>query len=745
MEPSNPSVLTDMPELSLTNMNDSQVQALRQQLQSDISDLISEKSFEMELQKRKILYNRVMDALHNRDKSPRVDPVEKLPSDIMAEIILYMSDHSDFILDLLDLTLVSKKWRAFILSEPFLWNHIDLYNRHDSHAILSLQVHFSGRLPLQIEFYLPWILAYPELLHPVLLNHRSRIESIEFRPVYTVAFRNTDNNDQRLWKVLGGLGSLPNLRRIVNSWINRGEYYNVKRVLDTYPSLVKITGIPFTIADLQASKDRLDISQFMTSDDIEISLPILETKKELRKVSLLTAYSEPQQEGPTSEEYTKQSTSTHQLGWTELMYSSYPHQIPLSFLRRVLSLARLDVSITIDGLNTIITTIHQLQNLDDVKLDIVIDNNSTLSVPVDLSSNPSVRRLDTTATCSETALSSQGIENQGSFMAGDCLADILLRIMPNVDELTLMFYHTSSPFPLPIFEERFSGTNLVLILHPGSTGASDRILLHPSTQKVQLSCDRDVACLLSSEQVKHLCVDEAPLGKDMIKGLDLRLDLDDWPALDNLQIHEDVVEWGKSSLAFLRFITIGINKNRPRGNGITSFIRHLACHTISYPSLEGISLGGCPEWDILMIMLERRNLLQELGIKRITRFGLRSPCSSEILRIINTLLQGKWADRPSNRDLSLVGNAEIFLDLELPGCYLCHRGLRFCDAEVEDFPDEYDPEALMGELPAYPDNEDDILSTWDERFVSVRMGGYHRRGFKVERGWGWVAEVAVEK
>ncbi|PVF92174.1 hypothetical protein CPB86DRAFT_681094, partial [Serendipita vermifera] len=95
---------------------------------------------------------------------------------------------------------------------------------------------------------------------------------------------------------------------------------------------------------------------------------------------------------------------------------------------------------------------------------------------------------------------------------------------------------------------------------------------------------------------------------------------------------------------------------------ITSFIRHLACHPTSYPSLEGITLGGCPEWDILMIMLERRNLLQEPGIKRITRFRLDSPCSSEILRIINTLLQGKWPHRPSNRDLSLVGNAEIFLD-----------------------------------------------------------------------------------
>ncbi|PVF93201.1 hypothetical protein CPB86DRAFT_128587 [Serendipita vermifera] len=328
MEHSDSNDLTDMPDSNLTNMDDSQVQALRQQLQRDISDLISEDRLEIELQRKKVLYNQIMDGLHERHRSPRVDPAEKLPSDIMAEIVLYISDDSDFIPDLLVLTLVSKRWRAFILSEPLLWNYLHFDNRHDLLAILSVQIHLSARLPLQIELNFPEIFKYLEALRPILLNHRDRIGCIEFYPEYIFGLGVTDGNDTNLWKFLAGLGSLPNLRRIGNSWIPRGDKYNIKRLLDNYSSLRRITSIPFTIEDLQAAKDRLEITHFMTSDSIEAILPILETKKGLRKVTFLTAHSRSREKGLLSEECVNQPTSTHQLGWTELVYDNIEHFNP---------------------------------------------------------------------------------------------------------------------------------------------------------------------------------------------------------------------------------------------------------------------------------------------------------------------------------------------------------------------------------------------------------------------------------
>ncbi|PVF91705.1 hypothetical protein CPB86DRAFT_680614, partial [Serendipita vermifera] len=91
----------------------------------------------------------------------------------------------------------------------------------------------------------------------------------------------------------------------------------------------------------------------------------------------------------------------------------------------------------------------------------------------------------------------------------------------------------------------------------------------------------------------------------------------------------------------------------------------IACHPESYPSLEHIVLMGCPEWDILMIMLERRNLLSCSSIKRITRLDIKGAYSPKFCSILCNLLKCKWPERPSNRDLSLAGNAEMILDLSL--------------------------------------------------------------------------------
>ncbi|PVF91242.1 hypothetical protein CPB86DRAFT_688482, partial [Serendipita vermifera] len=91
----------------------------------------------------------------------------------------------------------------------------------------------------------------------------------------------------------------------------------------------------------------------------------------------------------------------------------------------------------------------------------------------------------------------------------------------------------------------------------------------------------------------------------------------------------------------------------------------IACRPESYPSLEEITLHGILEYDILMIMLERRNLLTGSSIKKITKLHLIKPYPSQICLILLTLLECKWIERPRNRELSLAGNAEIILDLSL--------------------------------------------------------------------------------
>lgn len=62
----------------------------------------------------------------------------------------------------------------------------------------------------------------------------------------------------------------------------------------------------------------------------------------------------------------------------------------------------------------------------------------------------------------------------------------------------------------------------------------------------------------------------------------------------------------------------------------------------------------------------------------------------------------------------MAGNAEIILDLSLPGCYLCHKPLRPCKSFVKPYwqpePD-YDEKVFLARLHKYPDSEDEILNT----------------------------------
>ncbi|PVF96811.1 hypothetical protein CPB86DRAFT_798612 [Serendipita vermifera] len=198
------------------------------------------------------------------------------------------------------------------------------------------------------------------------------------------------------------------------------------------------------------------------------------------------------------------------------------------------------------------------------------------------------------------------------------------------------------------------------------------------------------------------------------------IDLDLWPSLESIQIGDAMVQWSKFSLVLLRKVTIYEPTHLLAHNACTAFLRDIAFNPESYPSLEEITLQGFFEWDILMIMLERRNLLTGSSIKKIAKLDIYCPCPSQLYSILCTLLKCKWPERPSNKELSLAGNAEIILDLSLPGCYWCHRMFRPCKLPVESHnPSDADLERHLSleRLMQYPDNDDEILATWATRAI----------------------------
>src|SRR6202000_2481559 len=85
----------------------------------------------------------------------------------------------------------------------------------------------------------------------------------------------------------------------------------------------------------------------------------------------------------------------------------------------------------------------------------------------------------------------------------------------------------------------------------------------------------------------------------------------------------------------------------------TTFCLSVLYFPDSCPLLEEVELTGFVEWDILVLMLERRNFCT-MPVKKIhsLKLPLRPP---HLDGVISSLLDGKFTERPSNEDLSTEG------------------------------------------------------------------------------------------
>ncbi|KIM33844.1 hypothetical protein M408DRAFT_325427 [Serendipita vermifera MAFF 305830] len=148
------------------------------------------------------------------------------------------------------------------------------------------------------------------------------------------------------------------------------------------------------------------------------------------------------------------------------------------------------------------------------------------------------------------------------------------------------------------------------------------------------------------------------------------------------------------------------------GTGVTSVCQQLALYPWACPALHTLTFGLCPEWDILFITVERRNIFSHQDISKFRSITLPVSIPAALGDHVRNLLRGRRVKRPSNYDLSLVGNARIALDSSLPGCMMCHRQLVACETAT------YlgQPVETAIKLPSkYPDSETEILATWRGR------------------------------
>jgi hypothetical protein len=672
---------TESSPAPFSGLEETQLSKLRWSPQNEISLILKEKKDECLRQERVSSYNQVVDTLHRRELSRRIDPIGRLPHEIITNILLDVSTTYYYwhptrdLEEILPLTMVSKRWQRFILSEPLFWNIISLDTKYDRNALISLQLHLSQDLPLTVQVNLP--LERWDSIRPELTRHRDRIETIrvvEILDAHGQDVMKLTANEFR--KFLDDIGPLSNLRRLGGTHAHFSRLYDVKEIFTRFESLVSMPGVPFTSDNLRVFKNRLGIEEVTTYDDFDSILHTIQIFPDIKKVTILSDITGTRSQDSNHQEPRIDFGPASSLNWKDFRLLRHSNAF-LTLMYRLSSLVSLEIRPDLKGLCDIARNLHHLSKLFHIGIAISSFSQQIAPISSGLLPNLSVRSLGVNVYLppffspgeSHSKIPDHAVLNIHE------TPQMMLRLMPNAEKFNLEFRGIGplQPFVLSQAINCFKGKEL-RIWTCGGILSREEVQAPPSVQRLSIISNDYLACSLSSNSVTYLSFIRSSSQVNISGNHERQIvDLDCWPSLERIGIANSMVEWRKHSSAFLREVTIwdtqppnaDTTSDVKASHSVTSFIKELACRPDSYPSLEEITMIECPEWDILVIMLERRNLLTGPLVKRISNICMPSLYPPSILRIICGLLAGRWTERPSNRDLSLSGNVEIILDLSL--------------------------------------------------------------------------------
>jgi hypothetical protein len=120
----------------------------------------------------------------------------------------------------------------------------------------------------------------------------------------------------------------------------------------------------------------------------------------------------------------------------------------------------------------------------------------------------------------------------------------------------------------------------------------------------------------------------------------LAIEPQDFKVLERLSITFLGPRGGLQFLDHPSLIELTISTKLPTFRQGINFCASLVCHPSRYPRLEQINLDTFPEWDILYVLLRRRNLFQGPTVSRIKSLGLAS-INPRIQHLFGSLLAGR--------------------------------------------------------------------------------------------------------
>ncbi|CAG7849129.1 SubName: Full=Uncharacterized protein {ECO:0000313/EMBL:CCA75980.1} [Serendipita indica DSM 11827] len=616
-----------------------------------------------------------------RDKDPRRS-IERLPNEILIAIIQKAAwvGYRGYHRELLVLTLVNHRWAQLILQTQSFWSRISLEeNTEDLEAMTAVILELSGDCSLDLTYC-----AESDIIRKVahlIQPHIHRVAHLQLLWQYHNPARNLTTDPFFPHTVF------PSLREITTHYIPPESillWFLHHKAWSPYNYVIE--GDCFYI-NLKVREESL--VSFHSNMLSMAAVQRLEDIMTLQDVGIFGPYEASGDSSIIIEE------RRHLLGWEKLFISNFPWKGVRGILGRCTALVSLTL-MNIDKTATpeLVEILSRLIFLEDLSIDLY--GHTALETSAISSGHDNYKTRIRTINLSLTS----DISNVE--ITGDILP-LLLRMSPRLESLSLTRCRANK---LDFAEiDKLKDLRKLQLDGCESTfepNTTRHILACPKLEMVWIAGSIDALNSLGSTSTSKL--DYGPLMMESSPIIEITGR--DWPSLRSLSLHmNSVMVYGLDALRQLSL---------SRQPLVTDMIHYLAMHPNELPLLETLILQTCPEWDILFILLEKRLLTQTQGVKPIENLIFHRLIPKRIKHSLALLLAGHVVSRPSNYELSMQGNLGIFLDADIPGCVECHRYLYPCELKVLHTSPVWSEPTID-----YPSGVDEILRTWDIRYVQV--------------------------
>ncbi|KIM21774.1 hypothetical protein M408DRAFT_29287 [Serendipita vermifera MAFF 305830] len=637
-------------------------------------------------------YNLLVDEEEEKNTRRLVDPLQVLPPELWTEFL--PQDASE----LLVLTLVCNQWRTTLLSVPILWTSIELDGTHDDYLCKAV-TGLACSAPLEISLSIKLPLEEWRKIAPLIVGERSRIYSLDIRPFYD------HNKGMEAFGILLDFGSLPKL-----TTLNLPRSHDYPTLFNSEPEVKDPEhGYPcdetfFAKVPLLSSfygftflTEQLRIPGASNFKNVDIRILHSDTVLALQKFPRLNHLSLVEEKKPYDVVDQSLPASLHSSLLS--VENFYYHGL---FFHRALPCIG-------NNLHSLVITLITVKRLPELFMmlpsfpklsDLILDVDQTATDPFVDYQAENIRLSPITSLHLKfpsnylSHIDSEATQTRRK-QALEHLFHSLVVMMPSVENLTIMG-STFEDVAVEYIQSLRKLQILVWATELDPTGKPPLILKTDCLDSVNWYGKvpyNGVFDIFASSTLRSLQFWPNPPTPEYDGTFEaiytpfprFKTPSHSMPNLTTLAINpEHRLVWDLSSFPQLKKLEF---TGHPSAVLAADFFEELALQPNQCALLEEISLAGVyVEWDILILMLERRNLLSKPGITLIRSIKLYQHIAYKLLRPIVKLLGGKYPHRDSLEEYSSIAVGKLVWDKELPGCQKCCRAFQACSKKLETKP-----------------------------------------------------------